>query len=175
NVAGDMDGATNSQLRAELFYPGTDATLDRFANKYLIRVSDTNASPAFAPLTNSFEVRQKVYPQGVTGKVVASGTGFPLTNAVVVLARMNAPGAYGAVADSGGNFTIYSGAGSYAFIAVYTNTLVAGLITVSSNLFTSQNFTSTPSPFTISGKVSDSSSGEGLPGIGISAQGTNGF
>src|SRR5438445_3485871 len=29
NVAGDMDGAANGQIRAELFYPGTDATLDR--------------------------------------------------------------------------------------------------------------------------------------------------
>src|SRR5258708_28409121 len=40
NVVGDMDGATNSQLRAELFYPGADTTLDRFTLKYLIRVSD---------------------------------------------------------------------------------------------------------------------------------------
>ncbi|PYI87839.1 MAG: hypothetical protein DME26_04875, partial [Verrucomicrobia bacterium] len=120
-------------------------------------------------------MRQKVYPQGVTGKVVAGGTGFPLTNAVVIVARFNAPGAYGAVADASGNFTVYSQPGSYSFAAIYSNSLVTGLVTVSSNVLTSQNFTSTPAPFTISGKVSDSSSGAGLPGIAVSGQGMNGF
>ncbi|TAK95091.1 MAG: hypothetical protein EPO07_15770 [Verrucomicrobia bacterium] len=173
NVVGDMDGATNSQLRADLFFPGVDSTLDHFALKYLIRVSDP--ANTFTAITNSFEVRQKIYPQGVTGKVVASGTGFPLTNALVVVAHLHSSGGYGAVADSGGNFTIYSPAGTYQVIGVYTNTFVSGTVTVSSNVVTSQNFTSTPAPFTISGKVSDISGGAGLPGVVVTSEATNGF
>ena len=62
NVAGDMDGAVNGQIRAELLFPGVDASLDRLGLKYLIRVSDP--AGLLPPITNSFEVRQKIYPQG---------------------------------------------------------------------------------------------------------------
>ncbi|HYV26412.1 MAG TPA: hypothetical protein VFA77_02695, partial [Candidatus Eisenbacteria bacterium] len=175
NVAGDMDGAANGQIRAEVYFPGADAPIDGFAIKYLIRVSDTNVAAAFTPLTNSFEVRQKVFPQGVTGKVVAGGSGFPLTNAVVVAVPVNLPGAYGAIADRAGNFTLYTPPGPYYLVTAYTNSLLTRAFTVTPNAFTSQNFTSSPAPFTISGKVSDSSSGVGLPGILMLVQGSDGF
>src|SRR6185369_11076343 len=65
NVAGDDDGGTNGQIRTDLHYPGPDATIDRFAGKYLFRVTDPQGT--FAPITNSFEVKQKVQAQGATG------------------------------------------------------------------------------------------------------------
>ncbi len=170
NVPGDDDGLTNGQIRIELAYPGLSQTLSRIAGNYLIRIYDP--ASGFSPLTNSLIIKQKLYPQGATGKVTASDTGAPLTNAVVVMVSQNGPG-FGTVADASGNFTIYGTPGDYFLLAIangFVNDQGAGGVTVISNLFASKNITNLPANRTISGKVSDSVSGLGLPGIFVEGE-----
>jgi Calx-beta domain/Putative Ig domain len=172
NVAGDMDGATNGQIRADLFYPGVNATLDQFVMKYLVRVSDPAGTFS---LTNSFEVRPKVYPQGISGKLVASGTGTALTNAVVVLFQQNAPGALGAAVDGGGNFKVYCATGSYSLVSISSGYVSGASVMINPNVITNLNMTNKAATLTLAGKVSDLAGGAGLPGIGVQVTGTNGF
>src|SRR5260221_52169 len=170
DVPGDDDGLTNGQIRVELPYPGLSETLSHIAGNYLVRVYDpTNG---FSPLTNSFVIMQKVYPQGATGQVTASDTGAPLSNAVVVMVAQNGPG-FGTVADGSGNFTIYGTPGNYFLVAIangFVNDQGAGGVTISSNLFASKNITNLAANRTISGKLSDSASGLGLPGIFVESE-----
>ena len=176
NVPGDEDALTNGQIRTELLFPGVDSVLDRIAAKYLVRVSDPIGS--FTPITNSFEVRQRVYPQGVMGKVVAGGTGLPLTNAVVVAIFQKQPGGLAAVADADGNYTLYSPPGNYVLIVIHSGYVLdpnEGLVSVSSNAFAVKNLTNNTTPWTVSGQLRDSASGTGLAGLFIEANSSSGF
>lgn len=175
NVPGDEDALANGQTRTELLFPGVDSVLDRIAAKYLVRVSDPLGS--FTPITNSFEVRQRVYPQGVMGKVVDGGTGLPLTNAVVVAVFQKQPGGFAAVADADGNYTLYSPPGNYVLIVIqsgYVTNPNEGLVSVSSDAFAVKNLTNNTAPWTVSGQLRDSVGGTGLAGMFIEANSSSG-
>ena len=96
-------GATNSQIRIELNYPGLNEILDHIAGHYLYRLVDANG--IFSPVIIPFAVVQKGYAQGVSGQATAAGTGLPLTNAVLVLAPQNGKNGFGTIADANGNFS----------------------------------------------------------------------
>ena len=173
NVPGDEDGLTNGQIRVALPYPGLNPTLARIAANYLFRIYDPLGGPL--SITNSFNIVQKISPQGVTGQVTSAATGLPLTNSVVVMVTQNGDG-FGTVADPGGNFTLYGTPGDYFLIAArngFVNDQGAGGVTISSNSFAVKNLTNLVANRTISGKVTDSASGLGLPGIFVQAKTTN--
>lgn len=172
NVPGDDDGVTNGQITVRLNYPGLNATLDTIAGHVLYRLVDPNG--VFTTVTSGLTVRQKAFAQGVTG--TAYGNGHALTNAVVIMLNPNGNGGVGTVADTNGNFAISNAPGNYGLVAL-ANGFVANQnagTTVSSNAFATLNLTNVLPTTTLSGKVSDISSGKGLAGIFTQAEATNG-
>jgi hypothetical protein len=173
NVPGDDDGLTNKAIQTHVPYPGVNQTINHIAGQYIYRVTDLGNGETATALLG---IAQQVLPQGVTGKVFAGG-GTPLSNAPVVAGPQNGNNGFGTVSDGNGNFTIYAPPGNYQLLTVYPGqmALQAGGLTIVSNDFTSENATNFASDgTTISGVVTDSVSGVGLPGIAIQAQTTNG-
>ncbi len=173
NVPGDDDGATNKAIQTHVPYPGVNETISHIAGQYIYRVTDLGNGETATALLG---IAQQILPQGVTGKVFAGG-GTPLGNAPVVAAPQNGNNGFGAVSDANGNFTVYAPPGNYQLLTVYPGqmALQGGSLTIVSNNFTSENATNVASDgTTISGVVTDSVSGAGLPGIAIQAQTTNG-
>jgi len=176
NVPGDDDGLTNSTMTVNVLYPGVNDTLNHIAGTYLVRVTD--AAGSFTPIIQTLTIVQKNYPQGVHGQVFSAGTGLPLTNTVVVMVIQNGNGGYGTLVDGSGNFTIYSPTNSYGVIPInpaFVADQNSGGVTVTANTFASLSLTNIPATRTISGNISDSSSGIGLPGLFLQAQDTNGL
>lgn len=175
NVPGDEDGAANGQITCKLPYPGLDESLDCIAAHYIFKLSDPLA--VFPPVTQPFVVTQKTYPQGVTGQLTAAGSVTPLSNALVVLVDPNGNrGLTGTQTDANGNFTLYALPGNYTVVPVdpgYVADFGAGSAAVTSNTFTTKNLTMTVSDRTLSGSVTDASTGAGLPRIFLQAQTQN--
>ncbi len=175
NVPGDEDGAANGQIRVEPFYPSVESGLDVIACKQVIRVSDPLGG--FTAVTQPFEVTQAPLPQGVSGTLTAAG-GAPLARVMVVLL----PGGDGSpltgtVTDSSGNYTLRSVPGNFmalplapGFVSDFNSTA-----TVSADAFATLNLALPTATRTISGKVKDSSSAIGIPGIFVMSDGDNGF
>ncbi len=174
NVPGDDDALTNGQITAGVFYPNLSSTGDRIAGNYLVRVSDP--ANGFTPAIQTFTVSQKVQPQGVSGQMIAADSGLPMTNVVVVLGTQNGNGVIGAITDGSGNYTIYCAPGNYDVICIapgFVSDQNAGGVQVSSNVMATVNLTNAAGTTTITGTVSDSSSGVGLPGLFMQAQNNN--
>ena len=174
NVPGDEDGAANGQIRAELSYPSIDP-LTTIAGKYLIRVSDL--ASGFAPVTQSFEVTQKVLPQGVSGKITALDTGAPLAYVMVALVPYDSDPVTGTVTDASGNYTLFAVPGDYTVLPLAAG-YVGGFedsITVSAGTIATWNLALPAATYTISGKVKDSFNAElGIPGIFIQVESDSG-
>ncbi|MDB6018751.1 MAG: regulator of chromosome condensation [Pedosphaera sp.] len=174
NVPGDDDGLTNGQIRVDLTYPGAATPIDLFAGNYLLRVSDP--ASGFTPFTQAYAIKQKTYPQGVTGQATAAGTGLPLSHARVVLGDQSGNVFDGTIADDNGNYTLYSPAGNFGVFCVVPGFVadqnVAG-VTVTSNVFAVKNITNAAATTTVSGNITDSSTSIGLPGVMIQAETTN--
>ncbi|MDB6121634.1 MAG: regulator of chromosome condensation [Pedosphaera sp.] len=177
SVPGDDDSLTNGQVRVDLSYPALNHVLDHIAGKYLIKISDpTNG---ITPLIQSLTINQKVQSQGVTGTLTAADTGFPLSNAVVVLAQQDADGGGGTVTDAAGHYTLYAATtNNYSVVCIkpgFVSDQAAGSVTVSSNAFATKNLAIAAATTSANGKVSDSLSGIGLPGIFIQAEQNSGL
>jgi hypothetical protein len=174
NVPADQDGATNGQIRAELNYPGMDLILDRIGGHYLFRLVDPQG--VFTPVTAGFTVLPKTYPQGVTGRLFSAAGGQPVGNAVVVMVPPQGNDGIGAFTDANGNFSLAYLPGNYAVLGIKTGYVAdqsAGLVSLSSGSQVTLNLTNQPGGVWLSGKVSDSGSGKGLPGVMVQADSTN--
>ena len=171
NVPGDEDGLTNSQILVELFFPWVDSGASGAAVKSVFRVRDSTSSSAVQP----FEVRQHAYPQGVSGRVNSAATGLPLAQTLVLLASTAGSTVGVTETDLNGLYTFHTIPGSY-FVVPLKDGFVAGPpppITVDCGQFATNDAACSNALLTISGKVSDSSSGAGLAGISVSASATN--
>ncbi|MGA2864113.1 MAG: Ig domain-containing protein [Verrucomicrobiota bacterium] len=170
NVAGDDDGAADGQLRVKLFHPWVDNVVDTAPGNFIYRVSDpTNG---FSPVTQTFSVAQKVLPQGVTGTVSLGGIPAPYTS--VGLFPQNAPGGRLVFADSGGHYVIYAPPGNYG-LAAFGNGVFASPsgVTVNTNQFLTNNPGLIAGTLTVSGAVTNTADGKGIPSVFIVAQSTN--
>lgn len=174
NVPGDEDGAANGQIRVESFYPGAEKGLDLIAGKYLIKVSDP--ASVFDSVTQSLQISQKVLPQGVSGKLTASGTGVPLANAMVVLLPNDSDPVAGMVTDASGNYTLYGPPGDYMVLALAAGFVgdFNGAVTVSAGTFGTLNLALPAATRSISGKVKDSTNAAGIRGVFIQAESASG-
>jgi hypothetical protein len=174
NVPGDDDGLTNQAIQTHVPYPGVNLTLDHIAGQYIYRVTDLGSGQTATAL---LEIAQQVLPQGVTGRVFTAG-GTPLSNAPVVVTPQNGDDGFGAVSDGNGNFTIYATPGDYQVLTIYAGQLANASVglTINSNAFAPDNLTNvTTDGTTISGQVTNSITGAGLPGIAIEAQTSSGL
>ncbi|HZV34002.1 MAG TPA: carboxypeptidase-like regulatory domain-containing protein [Verrucomicrobiae bacterium] len=167
NVPGDTDGTANGQITVVLNYPGVNPTLSGIAANYLFKLSDPNG--VFTPVTNSFTVRQQPATQGVSGTLTANG--LPLANAVVVLVQQQGNGGGGTVTDANGNYSISNAPGTYFLVAAapgYVGT--PAQVNISPNSFSTVNLTASTATGSLTGNISDSSTGQGLPGLFVNAQ-----
>jgi len=170
NVPGDEDGATDGNIHVKLYYPWVDNVVDTAPGNFIYRLSDP--SNGFSPVTQTFSVAQKVLPQGVTGTVSLGGV--PAPYASVGLFPQNAPGGRLVFADSGGHYVIYAPPGNYGLGAfgygVFAN---PSSVTVNANQFLTNNVGLIAGTITVSGAVTDSASGTGIPSVFLVAQSTN--
>jgi hypothetical protein len=176
NVPGDADGAVNGQILVSLNYPGLDSIYSRIEGSWLYRVS--SVSNAFTPVTQPFQVRQKVLPLFISG-VVSDGVSW-LTNALVVAYDSNFAPVAGARVQGSGRYTMYVPAGDYVvwpMLNGYVCDQSGGFGSVMAGRpVTNANIQMTAGSTLLSGKVKDSATGVGLAGVGITAyQGTNSF
>ena len=177
NVPGDDDGATNGSIRVDLPFPNVDQVVGSAAVQFIFRVSDPQN--AFSPVTATFDVQQRVQPQGVSGRITAAAGGAPLAGAFVLLAPPNGNPIAAVLTDTNGNYSFNSPPGAYTVFVInnsFVSDLTAGAVTVIANQFATRNLALASAGFTISGKISDSSSGVGIAGVLVVADdATNNF
>ena len=174
NVPGDEDGAANGQIRVEPFYPSAESGLDVIACKQVIRISDPLS--VFTAVTRPFEVTQNPLLQGVSGTLTAATGGAPLARVMVMLMPPDGTPVSGTVTDASGNYTLRSVPGNFMVLALAPGYVsdFNGAATVSSGTFATLNLALPTATRTISGKVKDSASTIGIPGIFVMAESNNG-
>src|SRR5439155_10238164 len=174
NVPGDDDGVANGQIRVDLDSPGIDNVFGTASGSFIYRVSDP--VNGFTPVTRTFTVAQKNYSQGIRGRVTAVAGGAPLAGAFVVLLNSNGIGIGGASTDANGNYALNTLPGSYLIIPLYQGFVADGTFagaTVVTNQFTTNNQALATGAFTISGRLTDATSGAGIAGVSMLGQSTN--
>src|SRR2546422_551410 len=174
NVPGDDDGVVNGQIRVDLDSPGIDIIFSTASGSFIYRVSDP--VNGFTPVTQTFTVAQKNYSQGIRGRITAVAGGAPLAGAFVALLNSNGNGIRGAATDANGNYALNTLPGSYLIIAFYPGYIADGTLagaTVVANQFTTNNQALATGAFTISGRLTDATSGAGIAGASMLGQSTN--
>lgn len=166
NVPGDDDGAVNDAIRIDLPFPGVDPFMNRQPGKYLVRISCASGQA-----TTPFEITAPNLPQRVTGvlKNSANNANIPF-GIIVILVGEGTP--IGSVrTDATGAYTFVAPAGDYVLIPVSDGFMTSmQFVSIPPNQTVTQNLTLTPGPVRVSGKLSDASTGAGLPGVFILAQ-----
>ncbi len=169
NVPYDTDGTTNGRIVVQVNYPSTDTTFNLIEGPYLYRIS--SPSSAFASVTQSFRVWQKLLTQGISGVVYDGGSLSPLPNALAVAFDANFSAVGGGKADNNGRFTIYVPPGEYTVWPVlggYIASQAGGFGTVRlGNSVTNADVAMTAGTSLLSGRLLDSVSGAGLPGVAM--------
>lgn len=176
NLPGDIDGVANGQITAQLYLDFDFAQL--FVGKYLFVLS----SPAghFTSITNSFTVTNFPFGQTISGTVTNNGSAVP--NAIVLLFQPSGGGenpAGGVVANNSGAYTISAPTGTYT-LAAFKSNYVANLnispdVTLGAGSNITTNVPVTSATTTISGKVIDTNTSAGLPGMLLPFQTTNNY
>jgi hypothetical protein len=169
NVPGDEDGLTNGAIQAVLHFPpavGGWLALGRG----LFRVSDPAGN--LTSVTQAVSITQKLYPQRLTGRVTLTGTGLPLANSIVGLQPVVGTTPFSAPTDANGNYQFYCLPGVYGISglnndgAVYDQTQV---VTVGCGQTVTNNLTLSTGTFYIAGRVTDNSTGLGIPALSVDA------
>jgi hypothetical protein len=169
NVPGDDDATANGSIRVDLPFPGVDVFMNRQPGKYIIRVTSASGQA-----TTPFEITAPNLPQHVTGVLKNSSNNANISfGIIVVLVGEGDP--YGAIhTDSTGAFNFVAPPGDYVLIPV-SDGFIAPMqfVSIPPNQTVTQNLSLTPAPVRVSGKLSDASTGGGLPGVFILAQAGN--
>src|SRR5258708_18009364 len=172
NVRGDDDGLTNGQIQAALYFPS--ASGGNPLVKSLFRVSDPTGS--LTSVTQAFAIVQRVYPQGITGRVTSSATGLPLTNTILGLeGTVGTIGGF-TVSDNNGNYSFYCLPGLYVVVGLNANGAVydqAALVSVACGQTVTNNLIVTNGTFFIAGRVTDGATGLGIPALSVDANTAN--
>jgi hypothetical protein len=176
NVPGDEDGLTNGQIQVRLPYPTLDETVSPAAIRSIVQVSDPLGG--FTPTNLPFRVVQKIYPQGVTGRVTAvttNGSQLPYTLVGISSVGHNLPGSQFTVTDTNGYFTIYALPDTYT-VQVVSPGFASDqnlTVTVPCGQMVTDNVAALTAGLTLSGKVTDAGTGKGIPGVAVTAKTTN--
>jgi len=175
NVPGDDDGATNASIQTSLSF-NSGPEFSRSDGQHLFRVSSPTGR--FTPLVRPLTVTQAAFAQRVTGNVTSGGS--PVTNASVALlipVGNDIQFIGGTVADAAGNYSLAAAPGDYVVLAAkpgYVSDLnAAPMITLTAGQVVTTNLTLTAPTHTISGKVSDAASSNGIPGLQLFVESAN--
>ena len=170
NVPGDEDGAANGQIQAVL-RARVQAEVNTLSGKFLFRVSPV--SGGFAPVTAPFAVTQEAFAQGVTGQVIANGSGVAAAIVVLLDPDTHSCCATGALADSTGHFSLNAAPGTYSLIAFSDDYVFDSSsdpqVTINTGQTATRNLSLSGTDRTISGEVTDAASGAAVPGVQIGA------
>lgn len=168
NIPGDEDGVANGQIRVELT-PGRLPEFNRAVGSYVIRVSSPGA--AFAPVAQTFAVTQAPFAQAARGIVTADGS--PVAGALVAFLDAANDGEYsaGVFTDGAGGFSLNVAPGDYQLAAVKDGFVMHFLegpqVTVLPGADSTQNVAVATADRTISGRIFDAVSSNGLPGVQV--------
>jgi|GEM_PF-1077202 len=166
NVPGDEDLSADGQISVNLT-PSLGAEMGRLAGQQIIRVSSPTSD--FTSFTRTLTITQASYGQSVSGNVTDGTNPLPYARVFLLSSSSNGNFVMGALADASGQYTLSAPAGSYMIIAAKNGYLTnfgsasAVELTVGSSL--TQDISLTPATTSISGKVTDDSSGTGLGGV----------
>jgi hypothetical protein len=174
NVPGDDDGAANGQIVTKLDFPGLSNPVGGTTGNFIFKVEDQNG---VSLATQVFSVAQKVYPQGARGRVTAAAGGLPVTNTPVILLNPNGDGsAVIAVTDTNGNYNFFSPPGMYAVLLAQSQFVSdenAGMVTILTNQFVTNNLSVASGTLTISGHLTDAATGKSNGVVFVNGQSTN--
>jgi Carboxypeptidase regulatory-like domain len=167
NVPADSTPADGS-ISAQISF--LDDSVPNTVGEYVFRFS--SPTNAFTPITKRFTVTAVPDAQNISGTVTASGA--PLPNAYVVLLNTEGGGYtfYAAtIADAAGNYSFGANPGQYDQVAAQRGYVGAFGKGVEQTLAAGQNktvnITMVQGTRTISGKVRDSKTSEGLPAVQV--------
>jgi hypothetical protein len=174
-IPGDQDGLTNGQISVSLTLSAL-AEANRLVGNYVFRVSALDASFS---LVQPFTVAQSSQAQTVRGTVTANGS--PLAGAAVAALVPNGDGANfvgGVFTDSSGAFALNLPVGDYGllglkpgFVASF-NTMPQ--ISLTSGSSETQAVVLSSATRTISGRVMDAVTSNGVAGVQLFAESSSG-
>ena len=171
NIPGDQDGVAG-KITTSIAFANT-AEAGRVSGPHLFRISSPTS--AFSSVVHSLGVTPFPFSQSVAGTVTRGGA--PVANAVVGLLLLvgakDTEFVAGALTDASGNYSLAAPAGTYlmfTFKAGLISAFGSPQITINANQALSQNLTMTAATNTVSGMVTDSVTGAGLPGVQILVQ-----
>ena len=174
NVPGDEDGLADGQIRTGLNFPATGGS---FAlGQGLFRVFDPAGS--LTSVTQAFSITQKLYPQGVTGRLTWAATGLPLSNGVVGLQPLVGTTTGFTLTDTNGHYRFYCLPGIYIVGGLNNNGAIysqSALITVGCGQLATNNLVVTNGTSYIAGRVTDSATGLGIPALSVDANTAGGL
>ena len=166
NVPGDDDGAANGAIRIDLPYPGVDVILNRQPGKYIIRVTGSSGT-ATAP----FEITPLDLPQRITGVLKNSANNATIPFGIVVILIGDGEPIGSVRTDATGAFTFSGPPRDYGLVPFADGFATDfQMVSLPPNQTVTQNLLLTPAPVRVSGKLSDSASGAGIPSVFILAQ-----
>jgi hypothetical protein len=176
NIPGDDDGATDGQIRVDLDQPGLDDVFGRTSGTFIYRVSAATGT-TFTPITQTFTVTQHTYSQGISGHIKRQSDDTAVAGAIVVL--LSSPQGIaigGTFTNATGDYTVQTPPGDYLVLPIspglVTDQSVAAA-TVVASAFTTNNQSLAAGAFTISGRLLDTVSGNGIPGVFVNASSDN--
>jgi hypothetical protein len=173
-IPGDEDGAANGQVVVALRLSALPEG-NRAIGTFLFRVSPLDSS--FSPVVQPFSVLQGSHGQSVRGVVSANGSALP--GAMVVALAGEGEFAAGVFTDAAGNFQLQLPTGDYMLAALKPGLLTdfgsAPLASLSSGTTVTQNLVLASGTRTISGRVFDSVSSNGVGGVQVFAESMEGL
>jgi hypothetical protein len=173
NVPGDDDGLMNGQILVHYDYPDVGGGL--WSGRIFFRVSDPTGNLTAA--TQALTVVQYVYPQAVIGRATIAGTGAPLTNCL--LGMVSSPSeTMVAATDTNGNYVFYGLPPSYVIFGLNQQGAIFNefqVVSLSCGQISTNNVVVSKGNFSIGGRVTDSGTGAGVPGLQLDANTPDGF
>ena len=171
-IPGDEDGATNGQLTVELRLSALPEA-NRAVGNYVFRVSPLDAS--FPPLVQPFTVAQLIQGQSVRGTV--TGNSSPLAGAMIAALSAGGEGedfAGGVFTDSAGTFVLNLPVGDYMVVALKPGFLspLSSMpqVSLGSGSTITQDIALATASRTISGRVIDAVTSNGVGGLQLFAE-----
>lgn len=165
NIPGDNDLTINGQISSTLaFAQGPE--FSRASTSYIFRLSSPGGH--FASLQQTLTVTQSVAAPLITGTVTSGGSPLPYAM-VAVLVQIGTDNQFvsGVTANSSGNFSLAVTNGTYeviAFKAGYVGNFATSPLVTVSGANTNVAVPLTAATFSLSGTLSDTATGAGVPG-----------
>lgn len=168
NVPRDADTTANSQLTVPLSFPGLDPVFGPLEGPYIFRVS--SPANAFAPVQQSFTVRQKTYAQFISGVIYSGTLANGLSNAFAVAFDASFVPVTAAKANRAGRYTLYVPPGDYTIWALlpgYVASQSGWAGTLAAASISTAHIALTPGPNTLAGSVRENTSATALLGVPV--------